>query len=170
MQKQVNWRPTKARSCATCLWSFLTCLEENYTRENTFWWKMLSQLDCETKGQVHSKNQTAMPQGAINMPSTKKMCRDPPSYWCPTDLSNNLWIIHIQSKKEVNKFQNDQVNFHHSSKVYGKQNQNSTYNSGVSWPSSQNKKFQYIYAKVGKLKVNNKVMCHLSMKFSDMSN
>ena len=29
---------------------------------------------------------TTMPQGAINMPSTKKMSRDSPNYWCPTDV------------------------------------------------------------------------------------
>ena len=34
--------------------------------------KMLPQLDLESKGQGHSKNQKIMPQGALNMPSTKK--------------------------------------------------------------------------------------------------
>ena len=33
---------------------------------------MLSQLDPESKGQGHSKNQKIMPQGATNNPSTKK--------------------------------------------------------------------------------------------------
>ena len=31
-----------------------------------------------------------MPQGAINMPSTKKMSRDSPNYLSSTDLSNML--------------------------------------------------------------------------------
>ena len=61
---------------------------------------MLSQLDLESKSQGHRKNQRTMPQGAINMPSTKKISRDSPNYWCLNDLSNML-----QSQKEVNKGQ-----------------------------------------------------------------
>ena len=34
---------------------------------------MLSQIDLESKGQGHSKNQKTMPQAAINIPSTKKI-------------------------------------------------------------------------------------------------
>ena len=41
-------------------------------RENPFRWKRLLQLDLDSKGQGHSKNQKTMPQKAINMPSTKK--------------------------------------------------------------------------------------------------
>ena len=52
--------------------------------------KKLSQLDLESKGQDHSKNQKTMPQGTINMLSTKKRSRDSPSYWSPTDMSNML--------------------------------------------------------------------------------
>ena len=33
---------------------------------------MFSQLDLESTGQVNSKKQKKMPQGAINMPSNKK--------------------------------------------------------------------------------------------------
>ena len=51
---------------------------------------MLSQLEIESKGQGHRKNQRTMPQGAINMPSTKKISRDSPNYWCLNDLSNML--------------------------------------------------------------------------------
>ena len=40
-------------------------------RENPFRWKTLSQLDLESKGQGHSESQKTMPQGAINMQSTK---------------------------------------------------------------------------------------------------
>ena len=47
------------------------------------------QLDLESKGQGHRKNQKTMPEEAINMPSTK-MSRDLPSYWCVTDLANML--------------------------------------------------------------------------------
>ena len=52
--------------------------------------KMLTWLGLESKGQGHSKNKKTMAQGAINMPSTKKMSRDSPNYWCLTDLSNML--------------------------------------------------------------------------------
>ena len=44
----------------------------------------MKNLDLESKGQGHSKNQKTMPQGAINMLSGF------PSYWCPTDLLNML--------------------------------------------------------------------------------
>ena len=40
-------------------------------RENPFGWKGLLQLDLESKGQGHSKNQKTMSQGAVNMLSTK---------------------------------------------------------------------------------------------------
>ena len=50
----------------------------------------LSQLDLESKGQGHSKIQKTMPQGAINMPSTKKMSRDSLNHLCLTNLSNML--------------------------------------------------------------------------------
>ena len=47
-------------------------------RENPFRWKMLSRLALESKGQGHSQTQKTMPQGAINMPSTKKLAGIPP--------------------------------------------------------------------------------------------
>ena len=36
---------------------------------------MLTQLDLDSKGQGHSKNQKTMPLGAINMPSPQKKSR-----------------------------------------------------------------------------------------------
>ena len=59
-------------------------------RENPLRRKILSQLDLESKGQGHSKNQRTMLQAAINMQSTKKMSRDSPNYCCLSDLSNML--------------------------------------------------------------------------------
>ena len=40
-------------------------------REKPILMKTLSQLDLESKGQGHSKNQKTIPQGAINMPPKK---------------------------------------------------------------------------------------------------
>ena len=83
-------------SCATSLWSFLTPMPQiplvllTKLGKSHSDGKRLSQLDLESKGQGHSKNLKTMPQGAINMPSTKKMSRHSPSYWCLTDLSNML--------------------------------------------------------------------------------
>ena len=48
-------------------------------REKAILMKTLSQLDLESKGQGHSKNQKTMPQGAINMLSTQKIGRDSPN-------------------------------------------------------------------------------------------
>ena len=47
-------------------------------RENPLRRKPLSQLDLESKGQGHHKNQRTMPQEAINMPSTEKLAGIPP--------------------------------------------------------------------------------------------
>ena len=54
-------------------------------REKAILMKTLSQLDLESKGQGHSKNQKTMPQGAINMLSTQKIGRDSPNY-CVLEL------------------------------------------------------------------------------------
>ena len=51
---------------------------------------MSHSLTLRAEGQGHRKNQQTMPQGTINMPSTKKMSRDSPSYWCPTNFHNNM--------------------------------------------------------------------------------
>ena len=66
---------------------------------------MPSKLDLESKDQGHSKNQKTMPHGPTNMPTTKNMRRDSPSYWCPNDRSNMLLTTYLQSQKEVNKSQ-----------------------------------------------------------------
>ena len=64
---------------------------------------MLSKLDLESKDQGHSKNQNTMPHGPTNMPTTKNMSRDSPSYWCPNDRSNMLWTTYLQSQKGQQK-------------------------------------------------------------------
>ena len=69
--------------------------------------KNLHAQSIESNGQGHNKNQSTMPQGAININtlSTKTLKRDSPSYWCPTDLSNVLRMTYLQSQKEVHKGQ-----------------------------------------------------------------
>ena len=51
---------------------------------------MLSQLDLESKGQGHRKNQIQCPREQKQMPPQKNLSRNSPNYWCPTDLSNML--------------------------------------------------------------------------------
>ena len=74
--------------------------------------KTLSELDLESKGQGHSKNQKTMPQGAINMSSTKKMSRDSPNYWCLTDLSNMSSVKqYVDPHPMGRRHKNYEVNF-----------------------------------------------------------
>ena len=45
-----------------------------------------SQLDLESKGQGHSKNQKPMPWVTKNMPPKKNLSRGSLSYWCDADV------------------------------------------------------------------------------------
>ena len=54
-------------------------------RENPFQRKTLSQLDLESKGQGHSKNQKPTPWGTKNIPPKKNLSRGSLSNWCDAD-------------------------------------------------------------------------------------
>ena len=58
--------------------------------KNSFRLKTLSQMDLESKGQDHSKNQKPMPQGTKIMPPQKNLSRCSPSNWCDADLDADI--------------------------------------------------------------------------------
>ena len=62
-------------------------------REKPILMKTLAWLDLESKSLGQCKNQKTMPQGELNVSSTKKTSRDSPNYWCTNDLSNDLLTI-----------------------------------------------------------------------------
>ena len=53
---------------------------------------MLSQLDLESKGHGHSKNQKPMPWGTKNMPPKKNLSRGSLSNWCDADADTEADI------------------------------------------------------------------------------